>query len=153
MITLRRDELPVEGASHNMALHITVKCGDKIVSRVLVDGGPGVNNCPFSTLWELGIHLREVKESHVRVRAFDGLQKDVIGEIYLALQIRPIELPILFQALDTYGRGHPSTFHQCMKFEWGCQEIVVHGEWGHSAYLEYAVPFIEGLDRVAFHEV
>ncbi|XP_075084846.1 uncharacterized protein LOC142168085 [Nicotiana tabacum] len=100
MITFRIDELPIEGMGHNRDLHITIKCGDKVVSRVLIDGGSGVNICPLSILRELGIHLREVKESHVRVRAFDGSLKDVIGEIYLALQIGPVEFPILFQVMD-----------------------------------------------------
>nr|XP_009616645.1 uncharacterized protein LOC104109133 [Nicotiana tomentosiformis] len=100
MIIFRRDQLPIEGASYNKALHITVKCGDKVVSQVLVDGGSGVNICSLSTLQELGIHLREVKESHVKVRAFDSLQKDVIGEIYLALQIGPIKFPILFLVMN-----------------------------------------------------
>jgi len=62
MITFRRDVLPVEDASHNKALHIIVKYGDKVVSRVLVDGGSGVKNFLLSALRELGIHLREVKE-------------------------------------------------------------------------------------------
>ncbi|XP_070048660.1 uncharacterized protein [Nicotiana tomentosiformis] len=83
MITFRRDELPVEATSHNKALHVTVKCGGKVVSRVLVDGGSGVNICPLSTLRELGIHLREVKESHIRVRAFDGSQKSVTKDAVL----------------------------------------------------------------------
>nr|XP_016502284.1 PREDICTED: uncharacterized protein LOC107820508 [Nicotiana tabacum] len=100
MITFRRDELHVEGASHNKALHIIVKCMDKVVSQVLVDGGSGVNIFPLSTLRELGIHLREVKESHIRVRSFDGSQKDVIGEVYLALQIGPIDFSVLFQVMD-----------------------------------------------------
>ncbi|XP_075083502.1 uncharacterized protein LOC142167243 [Nicotiana tabacum] len=46
-----------------------------------------------------------------------------------------------------------STLYQCMKFEWGCQDIVIHGEWSQSVYLEHAVLFIEGLDGVDFHVV
>nr|XP_009603846.1 uncharacterized protein LOC104098741 [Nicotiana tomentosiformis] len=167
MITFRRDELLVEGSSHNKALHITVKCIDKVVSQVLVDGGSGLHICPLSTLQELGIHFREVKKIHVRVRAFDGSQKDVIGEIYLALQIGPVNFSVLFQVMDIsssynllLGRpwihmagAVPSTLQQCIKLEWVCQEIVLHGKWGHSAYLEYDVPFIEGLDEVTFHAV
>lgn len=51
------------------------------------------------------------------------------------------------------ARAVPSTLHQCMKFEWDCQEIVINGEWSRSAYLEHVVPFIEGLDGVAFYAV
>ncbi|XP_075086275.1 uncharacterized protein LOC142168986 [Nicotiana tabacum] len=148
MTSFRRDELPVEDVGHNIAIHITVKYGDKVVSRVLVDGGSRVNISPLSTLWELGIHLREVKESHVRVRAFDGSHKGIIGEIYWAIQIGPVEFPILFQVMDIsssynllLGRpwihmvgAVPSTLHQCMKFVWGFQEIVIHDELSQSSY-------------------
>ncbi|XP_070042611.1 uncharacterized protein [Nicotiana tomentosiformis] len=144
--TAHGDELPVEGMDYNKALHITVKCGDKVISRVLVNEGSGVNICPFYTPRELDIHLREVKKRHVRVRAFDGWQKDVIREIYLTLQIGPVEFPILFQVMDISSSYNlilrrpwihttwvvPSTPHQCIKFEWDCQEIIIHGEWSRS---------------------
>ena len=44
------DELPVEGRSHNKALHITVVCHKKIVNRILVDDGSYLNICPSWTL-------------------------------------------------------------------------------------------------------
>lgn len=81
---------------HNKALHITVQWIDKVISRVMADGGSRVNICSFSTLREFGIHVREVKESHVRVRAFDGSHKDVIGKIYLALLDRHVEFSVYF---------------------------------------------------------
>ena len=37
-ISFHNDELPAEGAGHNKALHIAVKCCDKIVIRVIIDG-------------------------------------------------------------------------------------------------------------------
>ena len=37
------DELPTEGRSHNNALHVTVICRGKVVNRVLVDNGSGLN--------------------------------------------------------------------------------------------------------------
>lgn len=70
-ISFQKDELPARGMDHNIALHITIKCGYKVISCGLVDGGSGANICMFSALRELGIHIRELKESHVRVRAFD----------------------------------------------------------------------------------
>lgn len=155
------------GSGLHSALHITIKYGDKVIYRVLLDGGSGVNIYPFSILWELGIHIRKVKEIHVRVRSFNGSHKEVIGEIFLAFQVKHIEFSMLIQLMDIpssyntlLGRSQihmerevPSTLHQCMKFEWDCQEIVIHGEWSHLAYSEHVVPFIEGLDRVTFHEV
>ncbi|XP_059274711.1 uncharacterized protein LOC132029481 [Lycium ferocissimum] len=164
------DELPPEGTEHNKALHITVRCGDKFVSRVLVDGGSGCNICPLNTLRSLKMDTGEMKESRMKVRAFDGTQRGVIGEICLHLQIGPVEFPILFQVMDissTYnlllGRpwvhmagAVPSTLHQCLKFEWGWEQIVVQGELGHPVYSERSIPVIEEmgeLDGATFHAV
>ena len=44
------DELPIEGRSHNKALHITVICCERVVNCALVDDGSGMNICPLSTL-------------------------------------------------------------------------------------------------------
>ena len=38
-ITFTDDELTPEGKGHNKALHISVKCGEYTLSRVLIDNG------------------------------------------------------------------------------------------------------------------
>lgn len=125
-ISFHDDELPLEGAGHNKALHITVRCDNKFVSRVLIDGGSGCNICPLTTLKHMGINMREIRESHVKVRAFDGAQKSVIGEIHMTLQVGLAEFLALFQVMNvssTYNlllgrpwvymaRAVPSTLHQ-----------------------------------------
>ncbi|XP_075099260.1 uncharacterized protein LOC142176092 [Nicotiana tabacum] len=167
-ISFHEDELPPEGLSHNKALHLTVKCRDKIVSRVLIDYGSALNICPISTLKALGIDVGKVHESHVNIRAFDGAQMSVIGEIDLALQIGPVEFIIEFQVLDisaTYnlllGRSWihmtgavPSTLHQNVKFVWNHQEVMIHGEASNPIYPGNSIPVIESverLDRATFH--
>ncbi|XP_060216873.1 uncharacterized protein LOC132644302 [Lycium barbarum] len=169
-ISFHDDELPPEGTEHHKALHITVRCGDKFVSRVLIYGGSGCNICPLNTLRSLKMNTREMKEIRMKVRAFDGTQRGVIGEICLHLQIGPMEFPILFQVMDissTYnlllGRpwvhmavAVPSTLHQCLKFEWGLEQIVVQGELGHPVYSERSILIIEEmgeLDGATFHAV
>lgn len=77
---------------------ITVKCGDKIVSRLFNDEGFEVNIYPFYTLRELGINRGKIQESYVKV-GFNGSPKNVVGEIHLALQIAPVEFSILFQVM------------------------------------------------------
>ncbi|XP_049388317.1 uncharacterized protein LOC125852640 [Solanum stenotomum] len=84
-VTFHEDELFPKGLGHNKALNITVKCRDKFISRVLIDNGSTVNICPFTTLRALGINIGKIRESHVRVRGFDGTQRGVIGEINLPL--------------------------------------------------------------------
>ena len=83
------DELPIEGRSHNKALHITVICREKIVNRVLVDEGSGLNICPLSTLRQLRFDLGKLEQNHVNVRAFDGVQRDTLGEVNLTIQMGP----------------------------------------------------------------
>ncbi|XP_070039363.1 uncharacterized protein [Nicotiana tomentosiformis] len=39
-----KDELPSDGVDHNKALHITFKCGDKVISRVMVIIGSRVTS-------------------------------------------------------------------------------------------------------------
>ena len=51
------DELPFEGKSHNKELHITVICREKVINRILVDDGSGLNICPLSTLRQLKFYL------------------------------------------------------------------------------------------------
>ncbi|XP_069142936.1 uncharacterized protein [Solanum lycopersicum] len=123
------NELPVEGRSHNKALHITVICRDKVVNRVLVDDGSGLNICPLSMLRNLNFDLGKVKQKKVNVRAFDGVQRDTLGAVNLTLQMGPVEFGAQFQVLDIdtsynllLGRPFihmaeavPSTLHQMMK--------------------------------------
>ncbi|KAH0641444.1 hypothetical protein KY285_032280 [Solanum tuberosum] len=61
-ITFTDDELPTEGAGHNRALLLTVKCEGYYVKRVMIDGGSGVDICPLSTLQSLKIDLKDIKE-------------------------------------------------------------------------------------------
>jgi hypothetical protein len=48
-------ELPVGGPSHNKALHISMKCQDNTIARVLVDTGSSLNVMPKSTLVKLSL--------------------------------------------------------------------------------------------------
>ena len=67
------DELPVEGRSHNKALHITVVYREKVVNRILVDDGSYLNICPSWTLRQLRFDLGKLEQKQVNVRAFDGV--------------------------------------------------------------------------------
>ena len=71
-ITFMDNELPLEGSGHNRALHLTVKCEEHYVKRVMVDGGSGVDICPLSTLQSLKINTDRIRNNNVCVRAFDG---------------------------------------------------------------------------------
>ncbi|XP_059289021.1 uncharacterized protein LOC132042521 [Lycium ferocissimum] len=161
-VSFHDDELPPEGLGHNKALNITVKCRDKFISKVLIDGGSAVNICPVITLRALGIDIGKLRDSHVRVKGFDGAQRGVVGEIDLALEIGPVEFMVEFQVMDIsasynllIGRPWihmagvvPSTLHQNLKFVWNHQEIVIHGEGNNSIYPENSIPVIESVERL-----
>ncbi|XP_060194945.1 uncharacterized protein LOC132624137 [Lycium barbarum] len=159
-ITFTDDELPVEGAGHNKALHLTVKCEEHYVKRVMIDGGSGVDICPLSTLQSLKISTDRIRTNNVCVRAFDGAKRDTIGEIDLTLKIGPVDFGITFQVIDmdtSYNlllgrpwihaaRAVPSTLHQVVKFEYEKQEITVHGEDDLSIYRDPSVPCVEAKE-------
>ncbi|XP_059310245.1 uncharacterized protein LOC132061441 [Lycium ferocissimum] len=121
-----------------------------------------VNICPIITLRALGIDIGKLRDSHVRVKGFDGAQRGVVGEIDLALEIGPVEFTVEFQVMDIsasynllIGRpwihmagAVPSTLHQNLKFVWNHQEIVIHGEGNNSIYPENSIPVIESVERL-----
>lgn len=61
-----------------------------LVCRVLIDNGSALNICPLATLHRLGIDLGRIRTGKSTVRAFDGMKKEVIGEIELELLIGPV---------------------------------------------------------------
>ncbi|XP_075084928.1 uncharacterized protein LOC142168165 [Nicotiana tabacum] len=98
-ITVSDDDLPEEGASHNRALHLMVKCEGHYVKGVMIDGGSSVDVCPISTLQQLNIDTNKIRTSNVSIRAFDGSKRDTIGEIELTMTIGPVDFNIVFQVL------------------------------------------------------
>ncbi|XP_070009037.1 uncharacterized protein [Nicotiana sylvestris] len=161
-ITFHGDELPPEGLSHNKALHLIVKCRDKLIFRVFIDNGSALNIFPFTTLKALGIDIEKVREIHVNVRAFDGAQRSAIGEIDLALQIGTVEFIIEFQVLDIssiyslllgsswihMAGAVLSTLHQNVKFVWNHQKVVIHGEASNPIYPGNSIPIIDNVERL-----
>ena len=52
-LTFTKDEIPLEGRGHNKALHISVKCMNYAIVRVLIDNGSSLNVMPKTTLDKL----------------------------------------------------------------------------------------------------
>ncbi|XP_075076722.1 uncharacterized protein LOC142163347 [Nicotiana tabacum] len=141
-ITFSDDDFPEEGAGHNRALHLMVKCEGRYIKGVMIDGGSSVDVFPLSTLQQLNIDTNRTQTSNVSTRAFDGSRRDTIGEIEHIMTIGPVDFNIVFQMLDMktsynfllgrswihMARAVLSTLHQMVKFEYDRQEIVVHGE-------------------------
>ncbi|XP_070012893.1 uncharacterized protein [Nicotiana sylvestris] len=99
-ISSTNDELPEEGAGHNRALHLVVKCEGHYVKRVMIDGGSSVDVCPLSNLQGMKINTDRIRPRNVRIRAFDGSARDTIGEINLTMTIGSVDFEIVFQVVD-----------------------------------------------------
>jgi len=71
-LTFANEEIPFEGWGHNRALHVSVKCMDHIMAKVLIDNGSSLNVMPKSTLDKLPFNVSHLRSSSMIVRAFDG---------------------------------------------------------------------------------
>ncbi|WJX78222.1 hypothetical protein P8452_61468 [Trifolium repens] len=119
-----------------------MKCQDNTIARVLVDTGSSLNVMPKSTLVKLSLDGPVLKPSSMIVKAFDGSQREVIGEIELPMVIGPHLFNISFQVMDinpSYSclLGRPwihaagavtSTLHQKLKFIVDDKLVIVSGE-------------------------
>jgi len=99
-LTFADEEIPVEGRRHNKALHVSIKCMDHIVAKVLIVNGSSLNVMPKTTLDKLPYDASHMRPSSMVVRAFDGSWRDVRGEIDLSIQIGPHTCQITFQVMD-----------------------------------------------------
>ncbi|XP_039166839.1 uncharacterized protein LOC120292628 [Eucalyptus grandis] len=156
-ISFTDEDLPPDGPNHTKALHISAKHESTLVCRVLIDNGSALNICPLATLHRLGIDLGRIRTGKSTVRAFDGMKKEVIGEIELELLIGPVLFQIVFQVLDipsafNFLLGRPwihtagavaSSLHQKVRFVVDNRLITVHGESDFKIYHETTIPYVE----------
>ncbi|XP_059292097.1 uncharacterized protein LOC132045530 [Lycium ferocissimum] len=160
-ICFSKEELPVEGTSHNKALHITLECRDKAVGRVLVDNGSGLNICPATTLTQLGYDVGKIRQSMTNVREFDEALSDSLGEVNLQIRVGPASFTVEFQVMAITANYNKllgrhwihsisailSSLHRAIKFEWQGQEIVVAPEKDTQKHPYNTVLVIEGNPR------
>ncbi|XP_070001989.1 uncharacterized protein [Nicotiana sylvestris] len=147
----------MEGTEHNRALYLTVKCGDSVVTQVLVDNGSSANICPLATLNKLQVVDERIHKYSICVQGFDGGGKDSVGDIVLEVTIGTVEFTMEFHVLSVAvlynlllgrpwihaAKAVPSTLHQMVMFEWDRQEIIVRGEDSLCVPNDAIVPFIE----------
>ncbi|XP_050908104.1 uncharacterized protein LOC127121698 [Lathyrus oleraceus] len=104
------EELPEDGQSHNHALHISVKCKDDALARVLVDTGSSLNVMPKRTLAKLSYQGPAMKPSA------------------LVMDINPAYSCSLGRPWIHAAGTVTSTLHQKMKFVVDNQLIIISGE-------------------------
>jgi len=67
-LTFADEEIPFDGRGHNRALHVSVRCMDHIVAKVLIDNGSLLNVMPKSTLNKLPFNVSHLRPSSMIVR-------------------------------------------------------------------------------------
>ena len=70
---------------YNKALHVSVECKGTTLAHVLVDIGSSLNVLPKGALDRLDCEDLVLKPSDIIVRAFDGSNRTVHGEVDLPL--------------------------------------------------------------------
>jgi len=83
------DELDHEGTCHNKPLHITVKCKNCVIAKVLIDNGFALNVLPRHVLDKMPVDASHMKPSTMTTRAYDGSPRPIIGNIDVELIIGP----------------------------------------------------------------
>ncbi|XP_055822105.1 uncharacterized protein LOC129890610 [Solanum dulcamara] len=157
-ISFSNEDLPLEGVMHKKALYVTIKYRKNIMNRVLIDDGLGLYIYPLSTLKQLNFDLGNVRQNQVKVRAFDGGQRDTLGAVNLGIQVSPVDFIIQCQVMDIttsynllLGRlwihmagVMPSTLYQIIKFVKNNREVVVYGEGSHA---NDCTPIVDDITR------
>ncbi|XP_050890842.1 uncharacterized protein LOC127096299 [Lathyrus oleraceus] len=78
-LSFNGEELLEDGQNYNRALHISVKCKDDALARVLVDTRSSLNVMPKRTLAKLSYQGPAMKPSALIVKAFDAAYWGVPG--------------------------------------------------------------------------
>ncbi len=99
-VTFSEEEIDSAGLKHTKALHVTVKCKGYIVTKVLIDNGSALNVLPNATLARLPVDQSNICQSAMVVRAFDGIRREVLGDIDLLLQVGACTFNVTFQVID-----------------------------------------------------
>ncbi|KAL2985443.1 hypothetical protein AAZX31_12G153300 [Glycine max] len=160
-IAFAEEEIPIEGRGHNKALHVSVRCMDHVVAKVLIDNGSSLNVRPKTTLEKLPFSASRLKPSSMVVRAFDGSRREVMGEIDIPIQIGPHTCNVVFQVMDInpaysclLGRPWihalgvvPSTLHQKLKFVVGGLLVIVSGEEDMLVSCPSSTPYVEAAEE------
>ncbi|XP_057965264.1 uncharacterized protein LOC131155835 [Malania oleifera] len=156
-ITFADEEIPVEGQGHNQALHVSAKCRDHMIARVLIDNGSSLNVMPMTTLQKLPVDPSYIRQNNLTVRAFDGTRRESVGSIEMPVQIGPVTFDITFQVMaitPSYscllGRpwihntgAVPSSLHQRVKFVVDGKLVCVYGETDVMITKPASTPYVE----------
>lgn len=99
-LSFNNKELPKDGDNHNHALHMSIKCQENALARVLVDTESSLNVLPKRELAKLSYPGSKMKLIALVVKPFEGSHSIVIREVELLIQMGIHVFPITFQVID-----------------------------------------------------
>ncbi|KAL2325759.1 hypothetical protein Fmac_024817 [Flemingia macrophylla] len=160
-LTFTDEEIPPEGVNHNKPLHISVKCKEYLIAKVLVDNGSSLKVMPKRTLDQVTIEGIQMCLSHMIVRAFDGSKHEVIGEVTLPIQVGPTIFDVEFQVMDITpayscllgrhwihnAKAVPSMLYQKVKFVVGDKLVIVQPEDDMIISKPLVVPYVDATEE------
>ncbi|XP_017972264.1 PREDICTED: uncharacterized protein LOC108661074 [Theobroma cacao] len=134
-IAFNDEEIPSGGRGSNKALHITIKCKDHAVPRVLVDNGLALNVMPRSTLTKLPVDVSYMRTSRMVVQ-------------FQVMDIAPSYNCLLGRPWIHMAGVIPSSLHQKVKFIAEGQLISVCAEEDILAIQPSSAPYVEATEEV-----
>ncbi|XP_006574116.1 uncharacterized protein [Glycine max] len=160
-LTFAEKEIPAERRGHNRALHVSVKCMEHVMAKVLIDNGSSLNVMPKNTLEILPFNASHLRPSSMVVHAFDDSRREVRGEIDLPVQIGPHTCQVIFQLMDinpayscllgcpwTHSVGVvPSTLHQKLNFIVEGHLVIVLGVQDVLVSCPSFMPYVEATEE------
>ncbi|XP_019423055.1 PREDICTED: uncharacterized protein LOC109332528 [Lupinus angustifolius] len=160
-ISFSDQEIPSEGMGHTNPLHISIMYQNCLIGKVLIDNGSSLNVMSKRTLSRLPVDASYMRPSSMVVKAFDGSNRDVMGEMELPIKIGPCTFQIVFHIMDInpsysclLGRpwihasgAVPSTLHQRVKFIVDGKLLTILGEEDMLVSRSLDTPYIEAAEE------
>nr|XP_016509786.1 PREDICTED: uncharacterized protein LOC107827208 [Nicotiana tabacum] len=117
-ISFSDDDLPEEGAGHNKALHLMVKCEGHYVKGVMIDGGSSVDVCPLSILQQLNIDSNRIRTS----------RGSIWPELYHPPYIKMVKFEFDGQEIVVHGEDESFIYNDpsipCIEAKEGCESLI-----------------------------
>ncbi|XP_019421334.1 PREDICTED: uncharacterized protein LOC109331334 [Lupinus angustifolius] len=98
-ISFSDQEIPSEGMGHTSPLDISIMYQNCLIGKVLIDNGSSLNVMSKRTLSRLPVDASYMRTSSMVVKAFDGSNRDVIGEMEFPIKIGPCTFQIVFHIM------------------------------------------------------
>jgi hypothetical protein len=131
-------EKPEKLGQHMKPLFVKGYIDGRLVRRMVVDGGAGVNVMPMATFEKMGFNESELMKTNTSLSAFTGDVTDTRGVLSVDLTVGSKTTPMAFFVLDVKGRYNlllgwdwihangcvPSTLHQCL-VQWIGDDVEV----------------------------